>query len=427
MAIEIIMPKISLTMTEGTVVSWRKQEGEAVKKGEVIVEISVDKIVSEEEAPADGILLKILAPENSTLEVGKPIAYIGAAGEVIEAGGAKAPAPAEKTEQAEGASTAGTEDRGNDSKSPEASPLTPAARRAVKEMGLDLSEIEANFRGQKRVTTAEVTDWLNSRKSSSAGISGGAVSAQDGSQSMRDGITAKPAAPKTAPAGKTAAAVRPLAGIRRIIAESMVNSKHSAPHVTMCREIDVSAIVSLRNSANLFHTSIKHTVTDYAIQACAKALTKHREVNTSLTDGNITNWQEINIGIAVAAPNGLMVPVIHNADQISMDEISLRMKELAARVRNNKTTAEDFSGGTFTVSSMGMMGVDMFTPIINQPETAILGLGRIVEKPVVKQGQITVAPMMFLSLSIDHRLIDGAGGAQFLDTVCGYMENPQLM
>lgn len=441
MAIEMKMPKLSLTMTEGTIVEWYKQEGETITKGEPLVDITTDKVTATEEAPVDGLLLKIMAHSGTVVEVGKAIAIIGNEDEreQLEAGvdSIRRAGTTPQSEVRQEAAQQFVEKAVSKEKEPYI--LTPAARRFAREKGLDPSELEREFRGrEKRVTTSQLEEWLAKRPKLTP-LAAKAVQAkginisdlkprEDGKRLTLSDIEERgnlAGLSETEVSGeKTAGTRKKIVGIRKLIAERMVTSKHTAPHVTLCREVDVEELEMLRAKINSAEDGLKVTVTDFCVLACAWALKRYPQANSSLLNEEIITWDQINIGVAAATPKGLMVPVVREADRLTLRTASKIIKQLAQKAREGKIGAEDLSGGTFTVSNLGMFRIDTFTPVINQPEAAILGVGRTLEKPVAWQGNVAIRKTINLSLSFDHRIMDGAEAAQFLDAICQYLEQP---
>jgi pyruvate dehydrogenase E2 component (dihydrolipoamide acetyltransferase) len=392
MATPVNMPKLGLSMKEGTVGKWLKNEGDIVKQGEALIEIMTDKIANKIDAPVDGILLKIVAAKKVKLPVGGLLAVIGAAGEDIRellqaalpSASAKAAAPAAK---AAGARAAVSVADGAKVK------ISPAARKLAQDSGFDYSGI-AGTGPEGRIT--------------------------------REDIESAMAAASVAGDDRPTLEVIPYEGMRQAIGENMANSWAVAPKVTHHVSVDLSALQALRTTIN---SDVKDTekisVTDILVKAVAKALEKYPKINATLSGDEIKVLADINIGVAIALVDGLVVPVIKNANKKSLAEVSKDVKDFAKRARKNKLETEEMTGGTFTVTNLGGYGsVDWFTPIINQPESAILGVGRTVKKPVVVGDQIVIRPMMGLSLSFDHRVIDGAPAAEFLSLVIKLIEQP---
>jgi pyruvate dehydrogenase E2 component (dihydrolipoamide acetyltransferase) len=367
MVTKVVMPKLSLTMKEGTIGQWYKKEGETVKKGEPIVEIISEKATYDLESPATGILRKILIEEGADAPVNAVLAIITAPDETLT----EQEILAEKPQLAQ--------------LSKKRVIASPAAKRLAKEHGINLSLVKGSG-PEGRISEEDVRKFIEERK----------------------GLL-----PKTKE-------ILPLTGFKKISAERIATSFRTAPHSTLMMEVDISKASELRNKLQVSYTTI-------IVKAAAKALKEHSLINSTLEDNKIRIFEDINIGVAVAAPQGLIVPVIHNADQKSLKEINTAINELAQKARQGKLTKEDLSGGTFTITNLGMYNVIFFTPIINPPEAAILGVGKITQKPTIINGKMETKPSMILSLSYDHRIVDGAPAAQFLHRIKEHLENPETL
>ncbi len=390
MAVEVVMPKFGLTMTEGTIQQWFKSEGDAIKTGEALFEVETEKVLYEVEAPTDGTVAKLLYAVEAVVGVGLPVAIIAEAGEEVAEVAARyadAPAAAPASASPEPApvatsapSPAPQEKRGR-------VPVTPAARKLAKEHSIDLSGV-AGTGPRGRITREDVQKTIDS-----------------------GGQAAPPPAPTAAPA---AAEDIPLRGMRKVIAERMHQSLQGSAQLTISTEADVTQLIDRRQEVR---QEFNVTYTDFIVQACAHALRQHPRMNAYLEGDIIRANSDIHVGLAVALDEGLIVPVVRDADKKSLKDIAAEAKTLAEKARASQLKLEEVSGGTFTVSNLGMYGVDAFTPIINAPQSGILGVGRIVEKPVIHRGEVTRRSMMVLSLTFDHRVIDGAPAGAFLQTV----------
>jgi len=361
---KVMMPRLSLTMKEGTVVQWFKKKGERVEKGEPVVEVLSDKVTYEVEAPASGVVRKILAEEGVDVPVAETLAIITAPDEPLPEVEAVAEAPVERVEERILAS--------------------PAAKRLAREYGVDLAQVRGTG-PDGRIVEEDVRRFVEETK---------------GALRVREIIA--------------------LTGIRKTAAERVSLSIRTAPHSTITMEVDMSKAAKLREELEVSYT-------DMLVKAVAKALTEHPVMNSTLERDQIKIFADVNVGVAVATEKGLVVPVVRNADKKEVREISLALKELVEKAREGKLAREEISGGTFTITNLGMFGVDMFTPIINPPETAILGVGRLVERPVVVDKDIVIKPVMQLSLSFDHRVVDGVPAAQFLQRVKQVLESPESL
>lgn len=396
MAVEAVMPKFGLTMTEGTIQKWFKAEGDAIQAGEPLFEVETEKVLYEVESPATGTVAKLLYPLEAVVPVGLPVAVIAEAGENVAEVAAKynggapkavaavAVAPSAKAEPAPLPPSASGRREG--------APVTPAARKLAQEHNIDLARV---------VGTGP----------------GGRVTREDVEKAISETAKAPAPTPTPTPAPTPAAAPAasaPLRGMRKVIAERMHKSLQSTAQLTLTTEVDVTQLIDRRQEVQ---REFNATYTDFIIQACAHALKQHPRMNAALDGDTLKTQEQINVGVAVALDEGLIVPVIHNADKKPLKEIAQEAHSLAEKARAGKLTLEEVSGGTFTVSNLGMFGVDVFTPILNTPQTGILGVGRIVEKPVIYRGEIAKRSMMVLSLTFDHRVIDGAPAGAFLQTV----------
>lgn len=414
MSIEIKMPKLGLTMTTGTVVKWLKKEGDAVKKGEEIVDITTEKITNTIEAPGDGVLLKIIAPEGAELPIGGLLGIIGEAGEKIDvappsvgAAGETGKARARDAELAgmeavkgavaeQNAGTAGTGERIK---------ITPAAAKLAREMGVDYTGIIGTGPGG-RITREDVET---------------AAARVTVAQAANPVCEETPEQTMAVPCDLV-----PYSGMRKVIGDNMSRSWAIAPKVTHHVAADVSKLLELRKMINEdMDKENRVSITDLLVKIVAKALEMKPEINVQLDGNSIKLMKDINIGVAVALEKGLVVPVIKNANKKTLFQVNAEVKELAQKARENRLGLDEMSQGTFTVTNLGAYGsVDFFTPIINQPESAILGIGRTVETPVVVDGQVVARPVAGLSLAFDHRIIDGVPAAEFLAVLLKLLAKP---
>ncbi len=403
MATKIAMPKLSDTMEEGIILKWIKKEGDAVKQGEIIAEVQTDKADMELEAYDTGIIRKIFVPEGKGAAVGKPIAIIGTAAEDITALLVDTEAPA----GGHGAPSAGSS-----APAAAAQPAAPAQKTTSPGSGSDdrlkVSPLAKVIAAQNKIDLHSITG---------SGPMGRIVKKDlEGQLSKGTGRAAKAYV-----AGTTQEI--PVSLMRKTIAKRLVESKTTAPHFYLTYEIDMKRAIDLRLSLNTTG-EVKISYNDIIVRACAFALRNHPKVNSTFAGDKIIQHGAINVGIAVSLDDGLITPVIRNTDMKSLFEIAEESKDLAARARDKKLKPDEFSGGTFTVSNLGMFGVEEFAAIINPPEAAILAVGANTEKPVVENGQIVVGHRLQLTLSCDHRVVDGAVGAQFMQEVKLILENP---
>jgi pyruvate dehydrogenase E2 component (dihydrolipoyllysine-residue acetyltransferase) len=389
MAVEVVMPKFGLTMQDGIIKRFLKQPGEAVSADEPLFEVETEKVLNEVPSPATGVVAALLFEVEDTVDCGTVIAVIAQPGEDIAQLQARYRSRASAPQPAAAASpTAITH---SNAPVAERRAITPIARRLAAELNVDLARITGSGPGG-RVTREDVE-----RAAQAAAVVAAAAS--------------KPAVTGTTPPrGGTI----PMRGIRKTIAERMVQSLHTAAQLTLTTEADVTAATELR--AHLGR-ELDFTYTDLMIHAAARALRRHPRLNARLSADTIELVDEVNIGMAVALEDGLIVPVVREADRKRLKEIAAETKDLGERARAGRLKLEDVSGGTFTITNLGTYGVDAFTPIINPGEAAILGVGRIIERPLVYRGEIARRFVAMLSLTFDHRMLDGAQAAAFLQTV----------
>jgi len=432
---KITLPKLGQTVEEATIEKWHKAEGDTVAKGDVLCEITTDKATLEVESFYSGTLLKILAPEGEELAVGALIAVVGDAGDEIPedmlAEGGVAPAEGVPVEAAEAAS--------DKAAAPEAGPVaaqtaggrvkaSPRAKRRARELGVALAGIRGTGPGG-RIVEADVEAALVAasevkatplahRLAAARGVDLASVrpSGPGGKITKEDVLSAAAGA---ADAGE----VSPLSAMRRIIAERMLQSKRTIPCCYLEMDADVTDLVALRAKLNA-EGKPKIGFNDFVIKACAGALRLFSAVNSRWVEGGTERRREVNIGFAVALNEGLLVPVVRDADKKLLREIAAETADLAERARSKRLRPEEYQDGCMTISNLGMFGVRSFIPIVNPGESAILGLGLIEERVVSRQGKIDVRQIMTLTLSADHRLVDGAVGARFLETIRDALEAP---
>ena len=444
MATELLMPKLGLTMTEGTIDEWKKKVGEPVAKGEIIYSVATDKLTNDVEADVDGVLLAIAVPEGETVPCKTVVGWVGAAGEAVPAAGA---APAETKAAAEPSPAAAVQTdaaAGNTSRpAGEYVPATPYAKKLAREKGFDLAAIPATgYRGvvvardvegfapaaaATAGTAAVKASPLAEKVAADLGIDLADVKAAHG-RVLAEDLLRYIAATREKAEGETAGTreeVKAMSGMRKAIAKNMQNSHMTSPTVTFNLGIDMTEMKRYREQ--LKAKEIKVSYTDLLVKFVAKALTEFPLLNCSVQDNKIIYKHYVNMGVAVALDNGLVVPNIVDADKKSLTEISAEVKEMARLAREGKLPPEKLSGGTFTITNLGMYGIESFSPIINQPEVAILGVNTMEDKVVVRNGEICIRPIMNLSLTADHRVVDGSVAAQFLQRVKSLMENPALI
>lgn len=446
MAIEVIMPKAGMAMEEGTIIKWLKSEGEKVEKGEAILEILTDKVNMEVEAEESGILLKITAKEGEVLPVFSTIAYIGEEGEELPTTSLKAgennktEASVQKENRIEENQIEEIEENTSWDKKVRA---TPAARRIARERDIVLSEIKGT--GPKgRIQLHDVKNFKKAEKKENkatplaaniAKLEGIDIDAVKGSGFNNKVFKADVEKylnkeSREADVKEERDRIIPLSGMRQVIAKRMSESYFTAPTFTLNIDVDMTKVKALRKEVMdsiLAETGNKITFTDIIIMVVSKALMKYPMVNAALTPEGILLHDYVNIGLAVGLDEGLLVPVIKDTHKKSLSEIVIDTKDVIERTKNNKLLPDEMEGSTFSISNLGMFGITHFNPIINQPNSAILGVNTITDKMVVIEGEPKVRPIMTLSLTIDHRVVDGAPGAKFLQYVKDLLENPMKL
>jgi pyruvate dehydrogenase E2 component (dihydrolipoyllysine-residue acetyltransferase) len=384
LATDVIMPALGMAQETGKVLRWLKAEGDEVAKGEPLMEVETDKVTVEIEAPTDGLLAGLRAAEGAEVPVGQAVAVILAPGEALPENGASAAKEPKAAPVAQAVAAAPVEAPAREARRRLAS---PKARRLAAEQGIDLDAL------------------------GEGSGPGGALVAADVA------ATAQAVAP--APAGGE----QPLSRIWSVMAERTAQSWTSAPHFYLLREVDAGRLGSWRSVAR-DRAGRDVSVTDLLVRATAAALARHAQANAAWADGSIRFNDEVNVGIAVAVEDGLVVPVVHGADRLGVGEIAARREDVVTRAREGALRPEDVERGTFTISNLGMFGVDAFNAVVNAPQAAILAVGRIVERVVPVDGAPGIRPMMALTLSCDHRVIDGARAAQFLSELAALIEEP---
>ena len=452
MAAEVVMPKFGLTMVEGTIQRWFKNEGDAINAGEALFEVETEKVLYEVESTAGGTVAKLLYGLEAVVPVGLPVAVIAEAGEDVAEVAARysdgAPAPQAATSPA-GSPIPGA---GSAAAAPAAAatngkraPVTPAARKLAAEHNIDTTSLTGTGPGG-RITREDVQQAIDAAAQTPAAGKrapvtpaarklaaehnidttsltgtgpGGRITREDVQHAID--AAAQTPAEVSAPAQEQAQDQSvPLRGMRKVIAERMHKSLTDTAQLTITTEVDVTQLIERREEVRReFNT----TYNDFIIQACAHALLQHPRMNASLEGDAIQLHGAVHVGFAVALDEGLIVPVVHDADKKPLKTIAQEARALAEKARAGQLKLEEVSGGTFTVSNLGMAGVDAFTPILNSPQTGILGVGRIVDKPVVYQGEIARRSMLVLSLTFDHRVIDGAPAGAFLGSVADLLSH----
>ena len=415
MAYEVLMPQLGLTMEEGTVSQWIKHEGDAVKAGDVVVEITTDKLTNEITSEQDGVLLKIVAQEGEDVPVKGLLAYIGQPGEQVGETTAPAVSAASAAPSAEPAAALASAPAASPAAGGKRIRISPLARKIAGQMGVDdtvLTGTGPSGRIVKRDILAAAESAPKAAAPAPADRKIAAPAAVSG--------TAFPVKNLELMEGDT---VEKLTGMRKVVAQRMYTSAVEIPTVTQTVKVDVTALLAFRKK--LKEEGHAFSVNDFVLKAVAKALRRHPEILVSLDGEQIIRRAHVNLGMAVALDAGLIVPVIRDADLLSLEALSAKARDLAERARANQLGADEYKGSTFTVSNLGMFGVESFTPIINQPDAAILGVNCTEDELVMEDdGTIAKHQVLRISLTFDHRLLDGAVAAKFEMTVRDLLEHP---
>ena len=401
MATEVKLPRLGRGRESGTIVKWLKSEGEPVEKGEPLYELDTDKVTQEVEAEASGVLLKI-AIATGEVEVGKTIGFIGAAGEAVAAA-AEAPARAEQPaepprhEEPQAQAVAPPPSNGSTNGRLKASPL---ARRIARERGVDLAQI-----------TGTGPD--------------GRIVAEDVERAQAQPVTAAGTSLLQAPVPSGETESRPLSSVRKTIARRLTQA-WTVPAFQLTVSVDMTRANELVTKQRELNPDVRITITDILTKVCAHALMRHRDVNVQYADDALLVFPSANIGIAVAAPQGLVVPVVAGAERLTIAQIAQVRGDLVGRARDAKLRGEDLEGGTFTISNLGMYDIDQFVAVLNPPQASILAVGSTRDQVVPRDGDLQVLPIMTMTLTCDHRAVDGATGAEFLRTIKAFLEDPGL-
>ena len=436
MTIKVLMPALSPTMTEGNLAKWHKKEGDTVKAGEVIAEIETDKATMEVEAVDEGRIGKILIPAGTqAVKVNEPIAILLEEGENDNALQESAkPAPAAASSQPSGSQSAGSAATSHTATGPANAPAkaslaapqdaakgdrifaTPLAKRIAKDKGIDLKNVKGTG-PHGRIVKADIE------------------SAKPGAAPSQTAPSGQAAAPQLSEGEKTNAFGQiyteiPNNNIKKITAKRLLESKTTVPHFYLTIDCRIDELLKVRETLNKAagkDAGYKLSVNDFVVKACAMALRAYPAANVSWSEAAVLQFKHADISVAVATPNGLMTPIVKKAEEKGLAAISGEIKDLAKRARDGKLKPEEFQGGTFTVSNLGMFGITNFQAIINPPQSCILAVGAGQERPYVEDGQIKIGNFMSCTLSTDHRTVDGAVGAEFLQFVKRYIENPATM
>jgi pyruvate dehydrogenase E2 component (dihydrolipoamide acetyltransferase) len=392
MAVDVVMPRLGLTMEEGKIITWLKKEGERVVQGEALLGIETDKVSVEVEAPASGTLGPVLFPDGATVTVGQVITYILAPGEVPP----RAEPPSHQPSTVGHTLEAGVFPPPQSPERPTGHhqmPVSPVARGLAAQLGIDLTKVVGTG-PQGRVLKEDVQHMAAMLQPEAAENS-----------------------------------VEPLQGLRKVVAQRMLHSFQTAPHFYLCVEVDASQLLQTSERLRESIEKVSHvrlTFSDLVIKIAGQALHEHPEVNVVWDGVGIRRLDTANVGLAVATERGLIVPVLHDVVRKSLAEISSERHDLVEKVRSGRISLHELEGGSFTVSNLGTFAIDQFIAIINPPQAAIVSIGRIKERPVAVNGQVAIRPTVFLTLSADHRILDGAEAAQFLGRFGALIEEPSL-
>lgn len=446
MATKIIMPQAGQDITEGRVVKWLKAEGDTVNKGEPICEVETEKVVFEVESPADGILFKIIVPDGGKVEIFSTIGIVGAPEERIDLDEFLA----EDKKDEKGVDVSDIRKRLGKEETVDTGKvkISGRARKLAEKKGVALSSIEGTGPGGRivekdvlraaeegadiKVKISPVAKKMAEEHGIEVGSMKGTgpgdrIMKEDVQQAIEEKAKGKAMAEKPAPAGsKEVREVVPIRGVRQVIFERMHQSLQQSAQLTITMEVNAAELVRFRRvlGEGPEDERIRISYNAILVKILARTLEEYPQMNSSVVGDEIWLWESVNLGVAMDAPGGLVVPVVRNANHKDILTIQKEMDELAGKVRSKKLVPDDLQGGTFTLTSLGFLDVEAFTPILNPPENGILGVGKILEKPVVENGEIKVGQRMTLSLTFDHRIIDGADGARFLKRVKTYIEKP---
>ncbi|MCP1310305.1 dihydrolipoamide acetyltransferase family protein [Paenibacillus tyrfis] len=425
MAVEVVMPKLGMAMKEGSVSLWHKKEGDSVTKGEIIANIGSEKIETDLEAPADGVLLKIAVPEGEGVPPGTVIGYIGQPGEQVgtaAAGAAEGPTAdgspsggaVPDSAPAGGSAPVEAPPHGRDIK------ISPVARKMAEAAGLDIAKLTGTG-PQGRITKEDVEHAIANAAAAPSAPSAPASAGEAAASSA--GTNAATASSSFVEHSEQI----PVTGIRKVIATRMHDSLQHSAQLTLTLRADVTDLLALQRqmseTAQRQH-EVKLTVTDFIARAVVLSLKRHKQMNSAYIDDRIHMFDHVHLGIAVALDKGLVVPVIRHADQYSVLDLSRQIKALAQQSRSGQLVSDALQGSTFTITNLGAYGIDYFTPILNTPEAGILGVGGVAEMPIYKGDDLQRRSLLPLSLTFDHRVLDGAPAAEFLRAVKDALEDP---
>jgi pyruvate dehydrogenase E2 component (dihydrolipoamide acetyltransferase) len=426
MAEYIVMPKMGLTMTEGFLTNWKKSEGDLIKKGDILFEVETDKLTNEFDSKTSGVLRKILVQEG-TVKVLEPVAIVGEAGEDISdllMNEAKADDKADKVSQP---AAAASSNKGRVK-------VSPRARKIAKDLGVDVALVKGTG-PEGSVTENDIKNFLpedvehGKKVSPTAKVVAGQIGVDTAkidkdSRIMKDDVIKFKLDENLMKYAEPEEYRKPMSTMRKVIARRMLESVQTSPTVNFNIKVDTTAMKQIREDLK---SKVKVSYTDILVKIVSKALLEYPLLNSSLDENEIVTRNYVNMGVAVALPEGLVVPVVKCANVKGLKDISTEIKSLGEKAKTNQLTSDELKGATFTITNIGMFGIESFTPIINQPEVAILGVNAIIEEPRVIDGELKIKPVMNLSLTADHRVVDGAVAAEFMAKLKEYIEKPGLL
>jgi len=429
MAEFVLMPKMGLTMTEGLLTNWRKQEGDTVNKGDVLFDVETDKLTNEVEAKSSGVLRKILVSEE-TVKILVPVAVIGTADEDIsellkQAGGKAEEAVPEIKEEPKAEAVPAATKEGDRIK------ISPRAKKTAKDLNVDYSLVTGT--GPAGAITEDDIKQFAEKPKTKISPTASVVAEQlnvdtdeihKDTRIMKEDVVKYKLDENLAKYADPQEYRKPMSTMRKVIAKRMLESVQTSPSVSFNIKVDTTAMKQLRDDLK---DNIKVSYTDILVKIVSMVLLNYPLLNSTVDGNEIITRNYVNMGVAVAVPAGLLVPVVKFSNAKGLKDISKEIKDLGERARTNRLTQDELTGGTFTVSNLGMFGIESFTPIINQPEVAILGVNAIIQEPVAVNGELVIKPMMNLSLTADHRVVDGAVAAEFMSKLKEYMEKPGLL
>ncbi|GFZ82363.1 dihydrolipoyllysine-residue succinyltransferase component of 2-oxoglutarate dehydrogenase complex [Pseudohongiella nitratireducens] len=414
MAIEIKAPQLPESVPDGTIASWHKQEGDAVKRDELLVDIETDKVVIEVVAPADGVLEKIVKDAGDTIVSNEVVATLkeGAAGESKSASSGSSDKKDDKEEK-KAASSSADNDKKSEKAGGDSAPLSPAAKKLAEENNIDPSSIDGSGK-DGRITKEDVMKAIEGGSKSEA-------KTESKTESKPQGVSGDVSS------GRVEERV-PMSRLRAKVAERLLEASQSTAMLTTFNEVNMQPVMELRNRyKDLFekaHDGTRLGFMSFFVRASVEALKRFPAVNASIDGSDIVYHGYQDIGVAVSSPRGLVVPVLRNSDHMSLAQVESKIREYGLKARDGKLSIDEMTGGTFTISNGGVFGSLLSTPILNPPQTAILGMHKIQERPMAVNGKVEILPMMYLALSYDHRMIDGKEAVQFLVTIKELLEDP---